>query len=407
MRNLIYCGDCKKVLMHHIKNESVDLVYVDPPFFSGRQYELIWGNGYELKAYEDRWKGGIENYISWMRPKIIEIYNILKKDGSFYLHCDYRANARLRILLDEVFGENNFRNEIIWAYRTGGSSKRYWSRKHDTIYFYTKGSGYKFNMQKEKAYTKSKSRKAGIIDYGGGMAEFHEDESGVYNLVNARDIWEIPYINSQAKERLGYPTQKPEALLERIIKASSNKGDLVLDPMAGGGTTLAVAQKLGRKWIGIDVSPLACKLTARRVRKIGAKFELIGMPMSITDLKKLEPFAFQNWVIEQLYGHPSRKAVGDMGIDGFALDGRPVQVKRSERVGRPTVDNFSSSIRRIKHNKGIIVAFSFTKGANEEVARLKNKEDVEIELKTVNDILIEMGVSKKEMDCLEYADEEG
>jgi len=174
----------------------------------------------------------------------------------------------IKVLMDEIFGKQNFRNEIIWHYRTGGSSKTSWSQKHDTILFYTKTNNWIFNTQKEKAYTKSKSRKAGIIDYGGGMAEFFEDENGVYNWVNARDIWDVSYINSQSTERIGYPTQKPEELIEKVIKASSNKDDIVLDFFGGSGTTMAVAEKLGRRWITCDLGKLSYFTMQKRILQI-------------------------------------------------------------------------------------------------------------------------------------------
>lgn len=204
-----------------------------------------------------------------------------------------------------------------------------------------------------------------------------------------QDVWtDIQSIQSQSRERLGYPTQKPEALLERIIKASSNTTDIVLDPMCGCGTAIAVAQKLGRRWIGIDISPTACKLMAKRMRKLGVeKMELLGMPMTIDEIRALPPFEFQNWVCQKLMARVSEKKVGDMGVDGRLFDGSPLQVKQSENVGRNVIDNFETAIRRMKKIKGIIVALSFSKGAYEEVARAKNQDGLDIELKTIQDIL--------------------
>ena len=204
------------------------------------------------------------------------------------------------------------------------------------------------------------------------------------------DVWDIDKLNNSAKEGLGYPTQKPEALLERIILASSDTMDIVLDPFCGCGTSIAVAHKQGRQWIGVDVSPTACKLMAKRMRKIGAKnIELIGLPRTVEELKKIAPFEFQNWVFEKLHGRVNPKKIGDMGIDGWVDLDVPTQVKQSEAVGRNVVDNFETSIRRVKKNKGVIVAFSFGSGAYEEVARIKNQEMVEIKLKTVEEILKE------------------
>ena len=172
-------------------------------------------------------------YLSFMAIRLIEMRRVLKPTGSLFLHCDPTANSYLRLVLDAVFGHKNFRNEIIWSYRTGGASRRSFSKKHDTIFFYSKDSKWTYNKPKERSYTRSKSRRPGLVNYGGGQAEFFQDEGGVYNWVNMRDVWDIPYIGSTHPERTGYPTQKPVALAERIIGSASNPGDVVMDPFAG------------------------------------------------------------------------------------------------------------------------------------------------------------------------------
>ncbi len=418
--NAIHCGDCQQVLAY-FPERSVDLIYIDPPFFSNRYYEIIWGNGYELRAFEDRWKGGIKNYIAWMEPKIRECHRILKPTGSMYLHCDWHANAHLRILMDKIFGENNFKNNIVWCYKAREFSKKYWNRKHDDILFYAKGEKYTFNWDAE-----------GLLEPYSPVtiAKYrHKDEKGYYRLCgrgikgspikSAKDIdpkwakthpelvvrnylgkgypspdyWYIEIINQAAKERLGYPTQKPEALLERIIKASSNPTDIVLDPMCGCGTAIAVAHKLGRRWIGIDVSPIACKVMMMRMQRLGVKMaenDIVGLPKSVEELKGMVPFDFQNWVTQKLYARPSKSKVGDFGVDGWLTDGRPLQIKQSEDIGRNVVDNFETAIRRQDKKAGMIVAFSFGKGANEEVARAKLEEGLEIKLKKVEELLKEI-----------------
>jgi DNA methylase/Restriction endonuclease len=205
------------------------------------------------------------------------------------------------------------------------------------------------------------------------------------------DFWDIPTINNMAKERLGYPTQKPEELLERIVKSSSEEGDLVLDPFAGCGTTLVAAQRLKRKWIGMDISPTAVNLMVRRMGKVGVtpqQIQLAGLPVSVDDLRTLKPFEFQNWVIQRFNGTFSPRKSGDMGIDGLSFfHHHPIQVKQSEHVGRNVVDNFETAIERAGSEKGYIVAFSFTKGAYEEAARAKGKAKVEIVLVTVEELL--------------------
>jgi len=211
--------------------------------------------------------------------------------------------------------------------------------------------------------------------------------------VPENDVWLIPFVAPSAKERLGYPTQKPEALLERIINASSNPMDVVLDPMCGCGTAIAVAHRTGRRWIGIDVSPIACKVMVTRMKKIGVKIaesDIVGLPKSVEELEAMEPFEFQDYIIKKLYGRPSKSKVGDFGVDGWLTNGEPVQIKQSKNIGRNVVDNFETAIRRQGKKAGLIVAFSFGKGANEEVARAKLEEGLEIRLRTVKDLLKEI-----------------
>ncbi len=389
--NAIYCGDCKKVLAQFPEG-SVDLIYVDPPFFSNRHYEILWGDGYELRAFEDRWKGGIENYIAWMEDKLRECHRVLKNTGSMYLHCDWRSNAHLRILMDNISGKKNFRNEIIWCYGGGGIPKKDFPRKHDTIFRYVKD----VKKFEEKGVFNPEYR-----PYGKWTKEHkprHSLTAGGEKLnmekgTPINDWWsDLTSLTSYQKEWLGYPTQKPESFLERIIKVSSNPTDIVLDPMCGCGTTLVAAHKLGRQWIGIDVSPTACKLMVNRMRKIGVRIsekDIIGMPKTLEEIKAMQPFEFQNWVCEKLLARASRRMVGDFGIDGWLIDGRPLQVKQSENTGRNVIDNFETAIRRVNKDRGIIVAFSFGRGAYEEVARARLHEGLEIELKTAEEILRE------------------
>jgi methylase of polypeptide subunit release factors len=211
------------------------------------------------------------------------------------------------------------------------------------------------------------------------------------------EVWDdIPALTSSTKERLGYPTQKPEALLERIIKASSQKGDVVLDPFCGCGTTVVAAQRLGRHWIGIDISPTAIKVVEQRLKKIGAEknkdYISIGSPTTIEELKELKHFEFQNWIINEMQAKHSRKKVGDLGLDGYITkdlfrENAGIEVKQFERVGREWVDKFKSALERAKYNKGYLIGFSFSKGAVEEVARLKSAKGINIELVKVKDLL--------------------
>jgi len=203
-----------------------------------------------------------------------------------------------------------------------------------------------------------------------------------------QNLWsDITPIHSQSKERLGYPTQKPEALLDRIINASSNPMDIVLDPFCGCGTAIVVAHKLGRQWIGIDVSPTACNLMENRMRRLHVSPNIMGMPFSEDDLRKLPPFEFQNWVVQRLFGRVSARKSSDMGIDGFTFEGVPIQVKQSDDIGRNVIDNFETAIRRRKQTKGIIVAFSFGRGSFEEIARAQLHDNIEIQALTVKELL--------------------
>ena len=229
---------------------------------------------------------GMLAYLVYMADRINEMHRILKDTGSIYLHCDPTASHYLKMIMDDVFGAKNFRNEIVWSYRTGGASKKQFSRKHDIIFFYNKNKNYTFNLLKEKAYTKSKSRKAGIVNYGGGSTEFYEDNSGVYNFVNMRDVWDISYIGSTHTERLSYPTQKPLALLDRILKASSNEGDVILDPFCGCGTTVEAAIKLNRDFVGIDISMYALDIIQTKRLK-DTTFKVEGVPTSLRSAKDM------------------------------------------------------------------------------------------------------------------------
>jgi len=424
-KNLLICGDNLTALDDLIKKGiRADLIYLDPPFFSNRHYEVIWGDEAEVRSFKDRWEGGINVYIEWMKERVTKMYDVLKDTGSLYLHCDWHAGHYLKIMLDGIFGYKNFRSNIVWCYKTRAFSKRYWNKKHDDILFYTKSNDYPFNWDADgvlEPYSEVTIKKFRLHDkngyyrlcgrgINGSPIQSAKDVDEKWEKTNPElvvrnylgkgyappDYWFIDIINQAAKERLGYPTQKPEALLEKIIRASSNKDDLVLDPFCGCGTAMAVSQRLGRKWIGIDISPTSVKLMEKRVGKLGAiknkDFEVIGMPATLKELRKLEPFEFQNWVINEMKAKQSKKLTSDFGLDGYydktiftARAG--IQVKQSENVGRNVVDNFETALSRGKFEKGFIVAFSFTKGAHEEAARVKS-EGVEIKLIEAEDLLL-------------------
>jgi len=339
--NQLYYGDNLDILRRYIKDETVDLIYLDPPFNSKATYNVLFGerNGSQaaaqIKAFDDTWTwdesaarayqetveaGGKVSqamqafrmflgdsnmlaYLAMMAPRLVELRRVLKPTGSIYLHCDPTASHYLKMLMDAAFGVGNFRNEIVWLHSLGAAHRGDgFPSKHDTILYYSKSSECKFIKLRGEVTPQMNAKYS------------HQDEDGRYMLSYGKkyylkggkqitDAWDIPTMAATAKERLGYPTQKPEALLERIIQASSNEGDLVLDPFCGSGTTVAVAQRLGRRWIGIDITHLAIGLMKHRLRDSfgdGVDYEVIGEPVSLPDAQALaesDPFQFQWWAL--------------------------------------------------------------------------------------------------------------
>jgi site-specific DNA-methyltransferase (adenine-specific) len=308
--NTLYHGDNLDILRRYIQDYSIDLVYLDPPFCSNRNYNLAYKetDSRVQKAFSDTWKwdddtqdtlqqlldkhpasGRIINalvqgigytqltaYLVMMTPRLLEIHRVLKETGSIYLHCDPSAGHYLKILLDMIFDSRHFRNEIAWSYKGGGRSKKFFARKHDTIFFYTKSDKWTFNYidilvdRTNRTYFTDENGGRYWLKYGKRYYLKHEGKV-------PEDWWaDIDPLHGPYNERLGYPTQKPLALLERIIRASSNEGDIVLDPFCGCGTTLVAAQQLNRKWTGIDISRDAIEITAQRLRNTfpGIEFEV-------------------------------------------------------------------------------------------------------------------------------------
>ena len=467
--NQLILGDNLEI-MRNMDSESIDLIYLDPPFFSNRNYEVIWGDKGEVRSFEDRWSGGIDHYIAWLKERVQEMHRLLKPTGSIYLHCDWHADAYIRVyILDRIFGENNFRNHIVWqrARNPKGSQfeKKNLGIATDSIFWYSKSLDYYFNEQaakeqlqngelaKKYPYFDEKGRyyqgpvirgasmgvrpnlvyeykgflpmewgwrmtkdkleeldKSGDLGWSSNNKPFRklrpENDKGnpIYNLWN-----DINRIYSNTFESIGYPTQKPEKLLERILLLSSKKNDVVLDPFVGGGTTVVMAEKLKRNWIGIDQSVAAVKVTEMRIEKAiyGDKnnLSLFANPYTVRLLKYdydtlryKESFEFEKWIVEQFGGVSNMKQRGDFGIDGRTREGIPIQVKRSDSISRNVIDNFFSALQRydkslFEKNKseglavGYIIAFSFGKGAIQEVARLKNEQGVEIKLVPVDEIV--------------------
>jgi adenine-specific DNA-methyltransferase len=461
---IVYCGDCLQQLPK-LADACIDLIYIDPPFNSNRNYEVFWGETKEKRAFEDR-HASTAAYIDFMRPRCVQLARVLKPTGSFYYHCDWHASHYVKVMLDQIFGENNFQNEIIWKRTSAHNDPQKYGRVHDTLLFYTGGSKHAWNQQYDapdeqyfkahdfeedetgKLYRKrdltapghgSKSGQyewKGLLPPKGRMWSYTKENmerleaegkivytrTGMPRLkiyetdlkgVPYQDVWSKPelWLNSAAGERLGYPTQKPLGLLDRIIKTSSDPGDVVLDAFCGCGTAIVSAQNLRRKWVGIDISPTACRVMAKRLRKDcglieGKNFVVRDLPRSEEQLRAIPPFEFENWAVIALGGIKNKVQVGDMGIDGRiypshatptkkkdALDFMdvwyPIQVKQKDKAGRPDVDSFEAVMMRENRNKGFFVSFAFTRDALTEIDAFFRREGRVIIPLTVRDILDE------------------
>ncbi len=283
--NLLFHGDNKEILSSLLIagfRGKIDLIYIDPPFDSGADYvrkvklrgqsEKLEGEGHtsiEQAQYEDIWAN--DNYLQFMYERLILMRELLSEKGSLYLHCDWHKSHHLRFLLDEVFGKENFINEVIWHYYSGGAGEKGFAKKHDNIFLYSKTDKAIFNVSKdEKKYVQGK--REGKEKLKNAEREWFVDENGTYTFILRRDTWYIPIINPLDKtERSDFPTQKPKDLLERIIKASSNEDSIVLDCFCGSGTTAVVAEKLGRRWIMADLNKGAIQTTIKRLQVVIAK----------------------------------------------------------------------------------------------------------------------------------------
>jgi site-specific DNA-methyltransferase (adenine-specific) len=486
--NHLYYGDNLHVLREHIAAESVDLVYLDPPFNSNASYNQLFkgpsGNpsAAQIEAFNDTWhwtdaaeeafgevmRSGNGNaaemlramrsflgendmmaYLAMMAVRLLELHRVLKPTGSLYLHCDSTASHYLKILLDAVFGPRNFKNEIIWKRTFAHGSARRWGDVHDTLFFYSKADIYSWNKITQKHEEKYVSSKYGQSDSRGRFRWVvltgsgpRKGESGApwrgYNPTESNRHWtvprqplsllkeegvqvpsgtidslellfennfirfpersgskgapeykyylnegqpiqdvitDVPPINSQAQERLGYPTQKPVALLERIVAASSNPGDVVLDPFCGCGTTVHAAEKLGRQWIGIDVTHLAIGLIEKRLRDAFPKvaFQTHGVPQDLAGARDLARrgredrnyyFEFEKWALSLLAAQPGNlgKKGADRGIDGNIYFGKTsraiVSVKAGDNVSVEMVRSLDSVVKRENAEIGILLTLT-------------------------------------------------
>ena len=475
---VIYCGDNLDQL-RKLPDACVDLIYIDPPFNSNRNYEVFWGETKEKRSFEDRHES-THAYIEFMRPRCVELARVLKKTGSFYYHCDWHASHYVKVMLDQIFGENNFVNEIIWkrqsSHNDAKQGSKHLGRIHDTLFLYSGGEDYFFKhlyrpydedyLEKFYKHVEPETgRRYQLGDLGapGGAAPSkgnpHYEFLGVtrywrYSQENMQELhnqgrivqtkpgavprykryldegqgvplgstWDdIKPLQSHDIERLGYPTQKPLKLMERILEISSRPNDIVLDAFCGCGTALVAAQNLGRQWIGIDISPTSCRLMAKRLRdvcrlpedeklwRIGRGFVVRDLPWSEKQLRVIPPFEFENWAVIALGGIPNKAQVGDMGIDGriypvssmprtsgknageldFMDAWYPVQVKQKDKAGRPDIDMFEAAMLREKRAKGFFVSFEFSSDALREIDAFFRREHCTIIPLTVREILDE------------------
>lgn len=477
--NRLYYGDNLDVLRRHVENESVDLVYLDPPFNSNASYNVLFAErdgtqaASQIKAFEDTWRwdegaarafeevvesGGRVSqamqafrtllgdtdmlaYLAMMAPRLVELRRVLKPAGSIYLHCDDTASHYLKLLLDAVFSPKYFRAAIVWKRTTAhNDARRTFGDVVDIILYYVKTDAATFNRQfgaYDQTYLDSKYRHLDAsgrryrlsdlrsphprpnltYDYKGhkphpngwalsldrmkeldklGRLEFPKKQGGRIQLRRYLDersgmpvsnVWDdIRPVNAMAQERLGYPTQKPEALLERIISASSNEGDIVLDPFCGCGTTIASAQRLKRRWVGIDITNLAIGLIRHRLRDaygedIAMSYDVIGEPVSVADAATLaasDPYQFQWWALGLVGARPAEGKKGaDQGIDGriYFHEGdtaKTHQVILSVKAGRlhaPYVRDLRGVVEREKAAIGVLLALDEpTKGMRTEAA---------------------------------------
>lgn len=427
--NKFYHGDCLFVMNHDIAPESVDLIYLDPPFFTGKvqKGKAKWNPGAMEISFEDsrRFWGNADNvrvmrekapawlihiaeahpdfasYLYYMMERLQACHKVLKPTGSIYLHCDWRASHYLKMIMDEseVFGYKNFLNEIIWHYGLGAAKRTQgFLRKHASILFYSKSNNFTFNLSRGAITPAMKSKYC------------HSDSNGLYMMSYGKkyylkggkpldDVWDIPSLSATDKERTGYPTQKPEALLERIILASSNEGDVVLDPFGGCGTSIIVAHRLNRRWIGIDINGEAYKvITQDRVRQMPLGMakgfaEAQYISRDLQEVKEMKPSPFEAWVNE-FYG--ATKPSPDRGIDGIMLDGTPIQTKtyciKYDKVGQFHSDaKHHPSVPKPLKRIIMVSQDCFDDSARQRKAEIEEREGTKVELLTPEDMLPNQG----------------
>lgn len=402
--NRLYFGDCLDIMAEHLPDESIDLIYLDPPFNSKRIYNAFIG-GAQWVAFDDTWRwyeaiddfhavagdvslaptieglrrilgeGAELAYLSYMANRLRECWRVLKPTGSIYLHCDPTMSHYLKVVMDGIFGKQNFRNEIIWHYRKWSTGKYAFQRNHDVLFFYSRsGSRERVFNQLYMPRTASTVKRFGnrriISGYdkeGQRLPSQVADEES--KGVRQDDVWPIARV-PPIKQL--YPTEKPLPLLERIVSASSNPGDVVFDPFCGCGTTIHAAQNLGRRWIGIDVCVQACKVIQKRIEghfdSLWDDIEFVGMPKTLEDARALaayDPFKFERWAASLVPGmEANKKQRGDRGIDGRGRlpirKGEFIDVVAQVKAGNTTpghVQAFNEARRQAGAELGVFTCF--------------------------------------------------
>lgn len=425
--NRLFFGDNLHV-MRQLPSESIDLIYNAPPFFSGRNYNVIFGDKNEVRSFSDIWEGGMPGYLVWLNARLWEMKRLLKPTGSILVHLDWHASHYAKVEMDKIFGVDKFRNEIVWHYKSfHGNVKNYYARKHDALLWYTKGEEWAFTRQfstDNEDTIDFKRWNAYLVDgykiLGSNMPlqdsrfmRFYNRwvrENGrkpkpddvVYEVIGqARDtVWDIKPVDPKDTDRIGYPTQKPEELLEVVIQSLSNEGDVIADFFTGGGTTPAVAQRLNRRWIACDQSRIAVAITADRVakvveEKIGNLFPVPDFTVEhwgIYEAPKLEQYSvaqFREFVVKAFGGRPESVSPAIHGVRyGIPLFvGEP---SRKSRIGKADVAAFAKAVyeeRRANH--GVMLGWNFGQDARQAAAILAARENKRIDFVRLSLIRLE------------------
>ena len=357
---MVLLGDCKTQLKK-IEEGSVDVVYLDPPFFTQKKQSLTTRDNTKEYAFEDTWKS-IEDYRHYIQERLVQCRRVLKKTGTIFLHCDRSASHHLRIALDEIFGPENFQSEIIWAYKRWSNAKKGLLNAHQIIFFYSKTKNFKFNNLYENYSPTTNIDQIFQKRVRGknGKTTYKSNTNGNFELIPEKkgvplsDVWNIPYLNPKAKERVGYPTQKPIILLERILEIASNENDTILDPFCGSGTTLVAAKLCNRKYIGIDCSEEAVELTkARLAHPIKSFSQLLrnGEKSYLNQEKEVLS------IIEQINAVPVQR---NKGIDGFVSIDRvmvpvPIKVQKKSESIHEAMQQLLNACKKNKYPKKILI----------------------------------------------------